>query len=126
MVYPSGRIGPGRRPPRLDRRGRPHRARRLVRALGELHPDATCALHYSNPLELLVATVLCAQTTDKLVNEVTPTLFARYPTAADYAAADRTGLEAVCRPTGFFRAKAQSVTGLGAALVERFDGEVPN
>src|ERR1700709_1760681 len=120
MVYPSGRIGPGRRPPRLDRRGRPHRARRLVRALGELHPDATCALHYSNPLELLVATVLSAQTTDRKVNEGTPTLFAPYRAAADYAGADREALEEVLRPTGFYRAKARSVIGLGAALVGRF------
>jgi endonuclease-3 len=104
---------------------RTRRTRRVIRELGRLHPDATCALHYSNPLELLVATVLSAQTTDKLVNEVTPTLFARYRSAADYAAADREALEQLLRPTGFFRAKAQSVTGLGAALVERFDGQVP-
>jgi endonuclease-3 len=104
---------------------RTRRARRIFRTLGELHPDATCALHYSNPLELLVATVLSAQTTDKKVNEVTPTLFARYPTATGYAGADRAELEELLRPTGFFRAKAQSVIGLGAALAERFDGQVP-
>lgn len=105
--------------------GRTRRARRIVRELGDLHPDATCALHHSNPLELLVATVLSAQTTDKKINEVTPALFARYPTAADYAAADREELEQLLKPTGFFRAKARSVSGLGAALVERFDGQVP-
>jgi endonuclease III len=104
---------------------RTRRTRRVIRELGALHPDATCALHYSTPLELLVATVLSAQTTDKKVNEVTPTLFARYRSAADYAAADRESLEQLLKPTGFFRAKAQSVTGLGAALVERFDGQVP-
>lgn len=104
---------------------RTRRARRVVRELGVLHPDATCALHHSTPLELLVATVLSAQTTDKLVNEVTPALFARYPTAADYASADREQLEEILRPTGFYRAKARSVSGLGAALVERFDGVVP-
>jgi endonuclease-3 len=105
--------------------GRTRRTRRVIRELGDLHPDATCALHYSNPLELLVATVLSAQTTDKKVNEVTPALFAMYPTAADYAGADREALEQLLRPTGFYRAKARSVSGLGAALVERFDGEVP-
>jgi endonuclease-3 len=105
--------------------GRTRRARRVIRELGELHPDATCALHWSNPLELLVATVLSAQTTDKKVNEVTPTLFARYRTAAEYAGADREQLEEILRPTGFYRAKARSVSGLGAALIERFDGEVP-
>jgi endonuclease-3 len=104
---------------------RTRRARRIVRTLGEIHPDATCALHYTTPLELLVATVLSAQTTDKKVNEVTPALFGRYPTAQDYASADRTELEEMLRPTGFYRAKAQSVMGLGAALVERFGGEVP-
>jgi endonuclease III len=93
--------------------------------LGELHPDAKIALHFSNPLELIVATVLSAQCTDKKVNEVTPGVFARYPSAAAYAAADRVELETVLRPTGFFRAKANSLIGLGAALVERFDGEVP-
>jgi endonuclease-3 len=96
-----------------------------VRELGVLHPDATCALHYTTPLELLVATVLSAQTTDKKINEVTPALFARYRTAADYAGADSDELEEILRPTGFYRAKARSVSGLGAALVERFDGEVP-
>jgi endonuclease-3 len=90
-----------------------------------LHPDATCALHWSTPFELLVATVLSAQATDKKINEVTPRLFARYPDAAALAAADREDLEQVLRPTGFFRAKAKSVQGLSAALVERHDGEVP-
>lgn len=104
---------------------RTRRARRIVRVLGELHPDARIALHFSSPLELLVATVLSAQCTDKKVNEVTPGVFARYPTAAAYAAADRDELEAILRPTGFFRAKANSLMGIGAALVERFDGAVP-
>lgn len=96
-----------------------------MRTLGELHPDAKIALNFTNPLELVVATVLSAQCTDKKVNEVTPTVFARYPSAAAYAAADRAELEALLRPTGFFRAKANSLIGLGAALVERFGGEVP-
>jgi endonuclease-3 len=102
------------------------RARRIVRELGVLHPDARCALNFTNPLELLVATILSAQTTDKRVNETTPVLFARYPDAAAYAAADRTELEGMLRPLGFFRSKAQALLGLGAALVERFDGQVPN
>lgn len=97
----------------------------MVRCLAEAYPDAHTELNFANPLELLVAVVLSAQTTDKRVNEVTPALFARYPTAADYAGAERAELEEFLRPTGFFRAKANSLMGLGAALVERFDGEVP-
>ncbi len=104
---------------------RTRRARRIVRELGVLHPDARCALDFSTPLELLVATVLSAQCTDKRVNEVTPLLNARYPDAAAYAAADRAELEQVIRPTGFFRSKASSLLGIGAALVERHGGEVP-
>lgn len=101
------------------------RARRTARELALAHPDAHCELHFTTPLELAVATVLSAQCTDRRVNEVTPALFRRYPTAADYAAADRDELEALIRPTGFFRAKTTSLIGLGAALVERFDGQVP-
>jgi endonuclease-3 len=97
----------------------------MARELAVIHPDAHCELDFTTPLELLVATVLSAQTTDKTVNKVTPVLFARYPDAAAYAAADRAELEEVLKPTGFFRAKANSVIGLGQALVERFDGEVP-
>ncbi len=104
---------------------RTRRARRIDRALAERYPDAHCELDFRTPLELLVATVLSAQTTDVRVNLTTPTLFARYPTAADYAAADPEELEEILRPTGFFRAKARSVTGLGRALVERHDGQVP-
>ena len=105
--------------------GRTRRARRIVRELGVLHPDARCALDFTTPLELLVATILSAQTTDKRVNETSPTLFARYPTAADYAGADREELEGILKPLGFFRAKARSLMGLGAALVEQHGGEVP-
>ncbi len=97
----------------------------MARELAVLHPDAHCELDFGSPLELAVATVLSAQCTDKRVNEVTPALFARYPTAADYAAADRGELEELIRSTGFFRNKAASLMGLGAALVERFDGQVP-
>lgn len=97
----------------------------MVRCLAEAYPDAHIELNFSNPLELLVAVVLSAQTTDRRVNEITPALFARYRTAADYAGANRAELEEYLRPIGFFRAKANSLLGLGAALVERFDGEVP-
>jgi endonuclease-3 len=106
--------------------GRTRRARRMARELAVIHPDAHCELDFSTPLELLVATVLSAQTTDMTVNRVTPILFAKYPDAAAYAGADRAELEDILKPTGFFRAKANSVIGLGRALVEQFDGEVPN
>ncbi|WP_372671586.1 endonuclease III [Amycolatopsis kentuckyensis] len=97
----------------------------MKRCLDDVYPDAHCELDFTTPLELLVAVVLSAQTTDVRVNLVTPALFKRYRTAADYAGADRTELEEYLRSTGFYRAKANSVMGLGAALVERFDGEVP-
>jgi len=101
------------------------RARRIDRLLGERYPDARCELDFTTPLELLVATVLSAQTTDVRVNQVTPALFARYPDAVALAGADGTELEELIRPTGFFRAKARSLVGLAQALVERHDGEVP-
>ena len=101
------------------------RARRINRELERLYPDAHCELDFSSPLELLVATALSAQCTDKRVNEVTPKVFARYPTAADYAAADRLELEELIRSTGFFRAKTTSLIGIGQALCERFGGQVP-
>jgi endonuclease-3 len=104
---------------------RTRRARRIDRLLAVRYPDARCELDFTTPLELLVATVLSAQTTDVLVNSVTPVLFDRYPDAAAYAGADRAQLEDLIRSTGFFRAKTQSLIGLGAALVESFGGEVP-
>src|SRR5690242_3436851 len=97
----------------------------MARELSETHPDAHCELDHTSPLTLAVATILSAQTTDARVNEVTPKLFGRYPTAADYAAADRAELEEMLKPTGFFRNKADSLIKLGQALVERFGGEVP-
>ena len=102
------------------------RARRIERELAVLYPDVHTELNFSTPLELLVATILSAQTTDKLVNLVTPTLFARYPTAADYAGADRDEMEKIIQSTGFYRAKTNSLIGLGQALCERFGGEVPS
>lgn len=101
------------------------RARAMDRALAALYPEARCELDFTSPLELLVATVLSAQSTDRRVNAVTPTLFARYPDAAAYAGADQSELEELIRPTGFFRAKSSSLIRLGAALVADFDGEVP-
>jgi endonuclease-3 len=101
------------------------RARKINRELAVLYPDAHTELNFSSPLELLVATILSAQCTDRRVNMVTPALFARYRSAADYAAADRGELEKMIQSTGFFRAKANSLIGLGQALCERFGGEVP-
>jgi len=101
------------------------RARRINRELAGIYPDVRTELNFTTPLELLVATILSAQTTDKLVNQVTPVLFSRYRTAADYAAADRAELEKIIQATGFFRAKANSLIGLGQALCDRYGGEVP-
>jgi endonuclease-3 len=102
------------------------RARRINRELAEMYPDAHTELNFSTPLELLVATTLSAQSTDKGVNLVTPVLFARYRTAADYAAANREDMEKIIKSTGFFRAKTNSLIALGQALCDRFGGEVPN
>lgn len=112
-------------PPGETRLARTRRVRRIARELAIAHPDARCALEFSTPLELLVATILSAQCTDVRVNEVTPAVFARYRTAADYAGADRAELEELIRPTGFFRAKTASLIGLGQALCERHGGAVP-
>jgi endonuclease-3 len=101
------------------------RALATVAALARVYP-AACALNHANPLELLVATILSAQTTDQKVNQVTPALFARYRTAADYAGADPAELETLIHPTGFFRAKARSLIGMGRSLCENFDGQVPD
>ncbi|MET9066762.1 endonuclease III [Streptosporangium sandarakinum] len=101
------------------------RARRMDRILAETYPDAHCELDFRDPLELLVATILSAQCTDKRVNLVTPTLFEKYRTAEDYAAADRAELEEMIRSTGFFRAKAASIIGMAQAVCERHGGEVP-
>ena len=102
------------------------RARTINRVLAATYPDAHTELDFSTPLELLVATILSAQSTDKRVNLVTRILFPRYPDAAAYAAADRQEMEQLIMPTGFFRAKTDTLIKLGAALIERFDGEVPN
>ena len=101
------------------------RARRVNRVLAETYPDARCELDFTNPFELLIATVLSAQTTDRRVNAITPTLFRAYPDAFALAAADPETVETILKPTGFFRAKTKSVLGLSAALVERHEGVVP-
>jgi endonuclease-3 len=101
------------------------RARRINRELAALYPDAHCELNFTTPLELLVATILSAQTTDRRVNQVTPVLFARYRSAADYAAADRAELEKIIQSTGFYRNKASTLIALGQALCDRYRGEVP-
>ena len=98
----------------------------MNRVLATAYPDAHCELDFSTPLQLAVATILSAQTTDKRVNETTPELFRRYRSAADYAAADREELEELIRSTGFYRNKTTSLIGFGTALVERFDGELPS
>ncbi len=101
------------------------RAGRIVRKLAQLYPDAHCALHYENPLQLLIATILSAQCTDERVNRVTPALFARYPDAHAFATADPAELEKMIQSTGFFRNKARNIIACCRQLVELHNGEVP-
>lgn len=101
------------------------RARKIIARLKREYPDATCALTHHSALELAVATILSAQCTDARVNMVTPHLFAKYRSAADYAAADPRVLEQEIQSTGFFRNKTKSIIGMAQALVERHGGEVP-
>nr|WP_309225507.1 endonuclease III [Quadrisphaera sp. INWT6] len=116
---------PGGGAPHETPLGRVRRARRMHRVLAARYPDAHCELDFTSPFQLLVATVLSAQTTDVRVNSVTPALFGTWLTPADLAGADREALEAVLRPVGFYRAKAASVQGLAARLVDAYGGEVP-
>jgi endonuclease-3 len=104
---------------------RAERAAELSRRLPRIHPEAHCELNFSNPLELLVATILSAQCTDKRVNMVTPALFARCRSAQDYASIPQPELEALIRTTGFFRSKANSIRGAAQRIVEHHGGEVP-
>jgi len=109
-------------------RGARTRAAEVVSRLADEYPGSVkdlCALEHSNPFQLLIATILSAQTTDENVNKVTPTLFARYPTPMDLAHADPDELEQLIHSTGFFRNKAKSLVGMARALDERFGGEVP-
>jgi endonuclease III len=98
----------------------------LVKALPKVYPDAHCELDFRNPLELLVATILSAQCTDKRVNAVTPALFAKYRSAADYAKASPATLEKLIRSTGFFRSKTKSIRAAAAAIVAEHGGRVPD
>ena len=105
---------------------RNERAERLSKELPSIYPDAHCELDFKNPLELLVATILSAQCTDVRVNMVTRTLFKRCKSAADYASIPQEELEEIIRSTGFYRNKAKSLRGMGAALLERHGGKVPS
>jgi len=100
--------------------------KKIIGVLSKEYPHAKTALHFTNPLELLVATVLSAQCTDDRVNKVTDVLFKKYRTAHDYAEADLAALEEDVRPTGFFRNKAKAIKGFSTDLVKRFDGKVPS
>ena len=121
----TGPAAPKRAAADADRTALVRRARRVYRALCDQYPDAHCELTFDSPYQLLVATILSAQCTDKRVNAVTPTLFRHYPDAQRLASADRSQLEAIITSTGFFRAKADNLLKLGAALSTQFDGEVP-
>ncbi len=101
------------------------RASSIVRRLGKTYPDIRCALHFSNPWELLVATILSAQCTDKQVNKVTPLLFKRYPKIPDYAGAQTDQLESIIRSTGFYRNKAKNIIKAARVILVKFKGEVP-
>ena len=103
-----------------------NRARRIVRDLADLYPDASCALHFDGPLQLLIATILSAQCTDVRVNLVTPALFARYPDAAAFANADRSELERLIQSTGFFRNKARNIQLCCQELVVKHGGQAPS
>ncbi len=100
-------------------------AAQVVRRLAAAYPDADCALHFADPLQLLIATMLSAQCTDVRVNLVTPALFRRFPTAADFAAAEQAEVEELIRSTGFFRNKAKHIRSACLRIVDEFDGEVP-
>ena len=102
------------------------RVRKIIARLEKAYPEATCALHHKSALELLVATILSAQSTDARVNMVTPALFAKYKTAQDFASADPRVLEQEIHSTGFFRNKTKSIIGMAQALIERHGGTVPD
>jgi endonuclease III len=126
--HPAMPASPRNAAPRRRRESKAARAARVaeVRArLAARYPQVTTALHYRSAWELLVATILSAQSTDEVINRVTPELFRRYPTVADVAAADRAELEAALHATGFYRNKARSIQGAAAYLLEHHGGEVP-
>ena len=111
--------------PRESTAAKAARVKKLLTGLAQTYPDAHCELNFSNPLELLVATILSAQCTDKRVNLVTATLFKQYPNAADYARAPLPELEQAIKSTGFFRNKSKSIKASCQALVEKYRGTVP-
>ena len=121
------------RPPARSKRARrnsprgqdPARVREIVKRLERTYPEAKCALHHSNPFELLVATILSAQCTDERVNKVTPALFQKFPAPRDFAALRQEALEAEIRSTGFFRNKSKSIIGAARKIVQDFGGRVP-
>jgi endonuclease-3 len=123
-VRPSPRSPSGRRSPPAQRPAS-ERAREIVARLKRQYPKARCALDHQTPYELLVATILSAQCTDARVNQVTPALFARYPTAADLARADAREVEELIRSTGFFRNKTRSLLGMARAVTVRHGGVIP-
>src|SRR3982075_4205932 len=102
------------------------RVAQLVKAFPKVYPDAHTELNFKNPLELLIATILSAQCTDKRVNMVTPALFKKYRTAADYAKAPQPELESAIRSTGFFRNKAKSIRAATSTINQKFDGKIPD
>lgn len=124
MTSPKARLTPARAR-RESRVAKKRRTEELIARLKEEYPDAHCALDHRSAFELLVATILSAQCTDKRVNMVTPALFEKYPEPSDYARAPRTEIEEMIRSTGFYRNKAKSLKGLGQALDEEHDGRVP-
>lgn len=98
----------------------------LLKLLKKIYPDASCALHHKNPLQLLVATILSAQCTDERVNKVTPALFKKYPTVQDFASARPAELEQLIRSTGFYHNKAKSILGMARMVVDKYNGQIPN
>lgn len=104
---------------------REDRVKKVIQILKDRYPRSRTALHYKNPLQILIATILSAQSTDKKVNEITPTLFEKYPTAEKLAGAPRDKIEEIIRPTGFFRNKAKSIQGAAQKIKDDFGGEVP-
>jgi endonuclease-3 len=110
----------------VTKKSRTVRAEQIYSRLDSAYPDAKCALDFANPLQLLIATILSAQSTDRMVNTVTPALFRRYKTARQFAEADRTELEGMIRSTGFYRNKAKSIQGACGLIVEKHGGKVPD
>ena len=110
---------------REDSASKKRRTRKIVDLLKKIYPQARCSLNFKTPLQLLVATRLSAQCTDKRVNQITPALFRRYKTVEDFAVASQADLERMIKSTGFFRGKAKSIRMAAKKIVENFGGEVP-